>query len=122
MIEKFKNSWKYSIQGIKYTWKNEFSFRIEVILGSILIPIAFFIADHRFELIFLVFSVTFVWTVELLNTAIEALADRFGPEHHALSGAAKDAGSAAVFISILFGAFVWIYALIDAFIMVSFQS
>ena len=118
MIRKLRDSWRFSVQGIKYTWSNELSFRIEVIIGVPLIPIAFIIADHRFELIFLLFSISFVWTVELINTAIEALADRMGSEPHELSKAAKDAGSAAVFLAILFGSFVWIYALLDAFLTV----
>ncbi len=38
--------------------------------------------------------------VEILNSAIEAVVDRIGPEHHELSGRAKDMGSAAVLLAI----------------------
>ena len=48
-----------------------------------------------------------VLIVELLNSAIEAAIDRIGEERHALSGLAKDLGSAAVFGSFLLLALNW---------------
>ena len=48
-----------------------------------------------------------VFVVELLNTAVEAAIDRIGPERHPLSGKAKDAGSAAVTVSLLLHGAVW---------------
>jgi diacylglycerol kinase (ATP) len=52
-----------------------------------------------------------VLVVELLNSAIEATVDRIGLERHTLSGLAKDIGSAAVFLSLLFLAVVWVLIL-----------
>jgi diacylglycerol kinase (ATP) len=46
--------------------------------------------------------------VELINSAIEAVVDRFGGEIHELSGRAKDMGSAAVFITMLNAMMVWL--------------
>jgi diacylglycerol kinase (ATP) len=54
--------------------------------------------------------------VELLNTAIETCIDRIGPEWHNLSKRAKDMGSAAVLLSLLFCAGVWIAAIYHRFI------
>jgi len=48
-----------------------------------------------------------VLVVELLNSAVEAVVDRLGPERHELAGRAKDLGSAAVFVAILLAASVW---------------
>ena len=45
--------------------------------------------------------------MELLNSAVEATLDRIGTEHHDLAGAAKDMGSAAVFVAVLFFVYVW---------------
>jgi len=39
--------------------------------------------------------------VELLNSGIEAVVDRIGPQWHELSRRAKDMGSAAVLLSLL---------------------
>jgi diacylglycerol kinase (ATP) len=44
---------------------------------------------------------------ELVNSAIEATIDRFGGEHHELSGRAKDIGSALVFVALLMFFLVW---------------
>lgn len=57
-------------------------------------------------------SLLLVPIVELLNSAIETLVDRVGLEHHELSGRAKDIGSAAVFLVIVFAASVWALILI----------
>jgi diacylglycerol kinase (ATP) len=56
-----------------------------------------------------------VLITELLNSAIESVVDRIGPEQHPLSGAAKDIGSAAVFIALLLVVVVWSLALFDRF-------
>lgn len=60
------------------------------------------------ELLLLLMSLALVLIVEILNTAIEATVDRVGQEYHELSGLAKDLGSMAVLVSLLFAAGVWI--------------
>ena len=45
--------------------------------------------------------------VELVNTAIEVVVDRISADRHALSGLAKDLGSAAVSMAILLTGTVW---------------
>ena len=46
--------------------------------------------------------------VELLNSAIESVVDRIGDEVHTLSGQAKDMGSAAVMLALMFTAVCWL--------------
>ena len=46
--------------------------------------------------------------VEIINSAIEAVVDRIGSEHHELAGRAKDMGSAAVLIALILTAYIWI--------------
>jgi diacylglycerol kinase (ATP) len=43
----------------------------------------------------------------MLNSAVEAVVDRVGPEYHELSKQAKDMGSAAVFISLATFVAIW---------------
>ena len=52
-----------------------------------------------------------VLIVEVLNSAIEAVVDRWGPEHHDLAGRAKDMGSAAVFLSDVNAVVCWLLIL-----------
>jgi len=56
----------------------------------------------------LILPLFLVLIVELINTAIESAIDRFGDEHHELSGRAKDIGSAAVFLSVTLAILVWV--------------
>ncbi len=97
----------YSMKGLAATWKFEAAFRQEVVLGFILIPVAFWLATTHVELILLISSVFWVWMAELANSSVEAVVDRTGSEHHELSGRAKDIGSALVFISLVLLALVW---------------
>jgi diacylglycerol kinase (ATP) len=60
------------------------------------------------ELVLLLLTLALVLVVEILNTAVEAVVDRIGLEHNELSGLAKDLGSAAVLLSLLFAAGVWL--------------
>ncbi len=48
-----------------------------------------------------------VLITELINSGVEAVVDRFGGEHHELSGRAKDIASAAVLISLINVLIVW---------------
>jgi diacylglycerol kinase (ATP) len=50
--------------------------------------------------------------VEMINSAIEATVDRIGLERHALAGLAKDMGSAAVFLSFVLLAAMWLLVLL----------
>jgi len=97
----------YSMQGFRATFKHEAAFRQELLLVIILIPLAFFITQDAVKLALLISTPLLVLVVEILNSAIEAVVDRFGEEHHELSGRAKDMGSAAVFISLVIVAVVW---------------
>jgi diacylglycerol kinase (ATP) len=56
-------------------------------------------------------SVLLVLVVELLNYAVEATVDRISLEDHRLAKRAKDIGSAAVMMSLLNAAAIWILVL-----------
>ncbi len=51
--------------------------------------------------------------VELLNTAIEKLADRVTLEHDPQIGRVKDMGSAAVAVAAVIAGLVWLFALVE---------
>lgn len=97
----------YSLKGLKAAWINEAAFRQEAVAAIIAIIIAFYLDVSQMERILLIGSVVLVAIVELINSAIEAVVDRVGTEHHELSGRAKDIGSAAVFVTIGLALFIW---------------
>lgn len=98
----------YSIQGFAHAWRHEAAFRQEIALTVVLVPAAFWLGRSAIETSLLIASCLLVLVVELLNSAIEAVVDRFGDEIHVYSGRAKDLGSAAVFLSLVFLGVVWI--------------
>ena len=102
----------HSAQGLKAAYQNEEAFRQELFLAAILVVAAFYFDVSVIERLFMISVVILVLIVELLNSAIEAVVDRIGPEHHELSGRAKDIGSAAVSLSLMLVAIVWAGVLI----------
>ncbi|MCB1980324.1 MAG: diacylglycerol kinase [Burkholderiaceae bacterium] len=97
---------RYSLLGLRAAW-GETAFRQEVLAALVLVPAAFWLGRSWVEVALLAGSVVLLMIVELLNTGIEAAIDRIGPEWHALSGRAKDIGSAAVLLSLLLCMGIW---------------
>lgn len=101
----------YSVQGLRAAWGHEAAFRQEVILGVIAIAVACWLDIGAISRLLLILPVILVAVIELLNSAIEALVDRIGPEQHPLAGRAKDMGSAAVLLTLLLAAVSWLTVL-----------
>jgi len=97
----------YSWAGLKAAFKHEAAFRQELALCLVLIPTGLWLGQSGIERALLIGSLLLVLIIELLNSAIEAVVDRFGGEQHELSGRAKDIGSAAVFIALINAAMTW---------------
>lgn len=88
----------WSMKGLAATWRVESSFRLEVYLFAVLAPLGLWLGETGVERAILVGSLMLVLIVEVVNSAVEAVVDRFGSEWHELAGRAKDMGSAAVFL------------------------
>ena len=88
----------WSWQGLRAAWLHESTFRLEVWLLVVAVPLALWLGDSGLERAVMIGSCLLVLAAELLNSAIEAVIERYGPEHHELAGRAKDMGSAAVFV------------------------
>lgn len=98
---------KWSMQGLRAAWMHESSFRLEVYLFVVLAPIGWWLGQTPVERVLLIGSILLVISIELLNSAIEAVIERYGPEFHELAGRAKDMGSAAVFVLMMNVLLVW---------------
>jgi diacylglycerol kinase (ATP) len=102
----------WSMQGLRATWDVESSFRLEVYLFVLLAPLAAWLGQSGTERVLLIAPMMLVLIVEVLNSALEAVVDRWGPEHNQLAGRAKDMGSAAVFLSDINVLICWGFLLI----------
>ncbi|MBL8429177.1 MAG: diacylglycerol kinase [Dechloromonas sp.] len=101
------NALTYSLAGLKAAYLCEDAFRQEVILATLLIPVALLLPVPWLGRGLMIASVLLVLVVELLNSAIEAVVDRVSLENHRLAKRAKDIGSAAVLVSLVLVMVVW---------------
>lgn len=97
----------YSLQGLQAAYRNEAAFRLEVFLSIFLIPLGLWLGENGTERALLVGSTLLVMIIELINSGIEAVVDRFGGDHHELSGIAKDIASAAVLLALVNFLVIW---------------
>jgi len=102
---------RVSWQGLTGAFREEAAFRQELVLALVVIPLGLWLGRDGVERALLIAPMFLVLVVELINSAIEATIDRIGIERHKLSGLAKDIGSAAVLMSLLLLAVVWLLIL-----------
>jgi len=98
---------RWSLLGLRAAWLHESSFRLEVYLFVLLGPLGWWLGATPVERVLLIGSCLLVLAMELMNSSMEAVIERFGPERHELAGRAKDMGSAAVFVLMLNVLLVW---------------
>ena len=77
------------------------------------VPLAWLCGATIMRRVELVAAVALVLTVELLNTAIEKLADRLTTDHDPQIGRVKDMGSAAVGVALIMAATFWLFAVVE---------
>jgi diacylglycerol kinase (ATP) len=103
------NTW----QGLCHAAASEAAFRQELVALLIAVPASFAVATEAWKRLALVGVVIFVLVVELLNTAIEKLADRVTLAIDPQIGKVKDMGSAAVGLALLIAGCTWLLALAE---------
>lgn len=103
----------YSASGFRAAVRYEAAFRQELLLVVILAPAAFWVGENLLQITLLLASLVAVLIVELLNSAIEAVADAVTLENNELIGRAKDLGSAAVLLSLISTGALWVALLIN---------
>ncbi len=111
-VVRLVNAFRYSCDGLRAAYRHEDAFRQEVLMATVLLPLAFWLEPRMLERALMIACVLLVMIVELLNSAIEATVDRVSLDDHSLAKRAKDIGSAAVLISLLNLAVVWLLLLI----------
>jgi diacylglycerol kinase (ATP) len=98
-------------RGLAAAWAGEAAFRIEAIALLAALPAGLFLAPGVAWYAAMVGSLLVLLAVELLNTAVEKLADHVTPVPHPDIGRIKDYGSAAVGCAIALAGLVWLAAL-----------
>ena len=106
----------FSWAGLKAAWHSEWAFRVDVVVFLVAAPIGLWLGHNGLERAALNGSLFLVVIAELVNTAIEAVVDRIGPDRHALSQKAKDVGSAVVLLALFNAVVIWVLILSARFV------
>lgn len=102
----------WSLAGLKAAFLREESFRLEVALVVLLAPLALWLGETPVERALLFGVLLLVLIVELLNSALEIVFERYGDDEHPLTRSGKDIGSAAVFLADILAVAVWLLVLV----------
>jgi len=113
-MRRLSRAFAYAWQGLVYTWQTQPNFRVETAIGLLALLLAAWLQVSPVPVLLLILIVL---SLELLNTAIEAVCDIASPEPHPLAKTAKDAAAAAVllaaFISVVIGVIIFLPALAE---------
>lgn len=110
-IVRIKNAFVYSYDGFVSILKSEASFRQEMLLFVVLMPMVFVLNISNTQRALLLFSLWFILFAEGVNTAVEVCIDRISKEQHPLSKKAKDIGSLMVLLAFINAICIWTFVL-----------
>src|SRR5260370_34072324 len=108
--------WRATINprnGLAFAIRSEQAIREEIAALALALPLAWLCGATMMRRVELVAAVVLVLIVELLNTAIEKLADRLTTDHDPQIGRVKDMGSAAVGVALVMGGLFWLFAIAE---------
>ncbi|KJS80400.1 MAG: hypothetical protein JM58_18790 [Peptococcaceae bacterium BICA1-8] len=97
----FINSLSNALLGFIYCVRSENHFRIHLKLAGLALALSWFFQISASKWLLVVFSITLVLSLEMLNTAIERAIDLYTGERHPLAQVAKDVAAGAVLVAAL---------------------
>jgi diacylglycerol kinase len=101
-MRKHLASYKYALRGIWLAFRYEDAMRFHMAGAVVVLLVNYLLEVSRTEWLLTLMLIGLAWMAEILNTAIEKLADRVTNDHDPLIGQAKDLASGAVVIICLF--------------------
>ena len=102
-----------SLNGLIFAFRSEQAVREEVVALILALPLSWLVGVTPARRVELVVVVLLLLVVELLNTAIEKLADRLTLDHDPQIGRVKDMGSAAVGVALTIAGLTWLFAIAE---------
>jgi diacylglycerol kinase (ATP) len=114
-VERLVRATANTLRGLLAAFVSEQAFRQEVWLLVLAVPASLWLGRSWTETALLIGAVLVVMVAELLNTAVEKLADHVTPERHHAIGRVKDIGSAAVGVALVLAGLIWAGVAADRF-------
>ncbi|MBA2869851.1 diacylglycerol kinase [Anoxybacillus calidus] len=107
LLKRFSFAW----EGIVFTFKNEKNMKIHCVAALFVCMAAWMFDLSKTEWLLILITIGVVFSLEMVNTAIERVVDLITPEFHPLAKIAKDVAAGAVFvfaiISVIIGAIIF---------------
>ena len=97
-IKKRLKSFAYAWNGLKVLVKEEHNFRIHIVVTIGVVIFAILLKISVYEWIAIVLAIGLVMAMEIINSAIENMADFVSPEKHEMVKKIKDISAAGVLI------------------------
>lgn len=98
-IIKVLKSFRYALEGLKYTVVTQRNMRIHVVLSICVLLLSLYLPLSKMEVLVLFICITLVLFAELMNTAMETIVDLVTEEYHPLAKIAKDVAAGAVLLT-----------------------
>jgi len=109
-------SFKYASKGFWWMIRDEHNSWIYVGVTVILIPVCFLLTLSRLEWALITLCIGLVYVMEMINSAIERLADKISPGHDPVIGQIKDLAAGAVLMTAITAAIVALLILVPKFL------
>lgn len=114
-MKKLIKSFGWAMNGLRTVWREELSFRIELVVGLILVVGAGVLRFSIIEWIILLACIGAVLSAEIINTAIEDLCDRVEPSFDPVIGKIKDTMAGLVLFVVVITSSIGILLLVNHF-------
>ncbi|MGO1356739.1 diacylglycerol kinase family protein [Alkalibacterium gilvum] len=109
---KYRDSFRYALQGVKTAFKEERNMRTHVLVGMCIFILSLFLDLSRNEWLWLLLVSYLVFVMELLNTVVENVVDLVTETYHPIAKKVKDMAAAAVLVTASLAALIGIIILL----------
>jgi diacylglycerol kinase (ATP) len=96
---KLWRSFAHAFDGVVYAARTQPNMRVHLLIAAVVLLATLLLRLERVYVIAIVVLISMVLSLELLNTAVEAIVDLLTVAHHPLAKTAKDAAAGAVLVA-----------------------
>ncbi|KKT81689.1 MAG: Undecaprenol kinase [Candidatus Azambacteria bacterium GW2011_GWA1_44_9] len=115
MMNKLIKSFGWAMNGLRTVWREELSFRIELVIGLVLVVGAGILRFSIIEWVILLGCIGAVLSAEIVNTAIEDICNKIEPSFDPVIGKIKDTMAGYVLFTVVVTSIIGILLLINHF-------
>ncbi len=101
-------TFRYAFEGLRYTWRTQRNFRVETMVGALAVVLCLLLRVNPASVLL---SCALVLSLEMVNTAFEAVVDLAAPTYHPLAKIAKDVAAGAVLVASIISVLVGLVVL-----------